>query len=367
MQKNRKVFQIKKTTFGPIIKNPKKTIKTVAITGGREVPSRLYRINALEPFFEKQSIEMMEICATINMYPPSKRLLRLPWIAAALTERLTYLYRTRGHNAVILQRELISTIPSFERMLPRPLIFDVDDAIYLYRNGKAARYIAYSCDLVVCGNNYLSDKFSKWNSNVVVIPTGVDTDKLRPNIISNTENKKIIGWIGTPSNYPFLELVEPAIRKVLHAFPKLKMQVISSEFPIFLKHFKNQLDFRLWYPGIENELLPNFTVGIMPLADNEWSRGKCAFKMLQYMAAGVPVVVSPVGINVEIFKQADIGFMASTIANWTEAIESLLNCPMTAKRMGCAGRYLVEKRYSLNQIASLWRQALEQHLGINGE
>lgn len=339
-------------------------IRVLAITGGENVPSRRFRIDALAPFLAKRNIELTELCPTISRYPPPSHLLRLPWFAAALVERLTFLYRSRGYDAVILQREMISTLPTLERLLPNPWVLDVDDAIYLHRNGKAAEYIASSCALVVCGNDSLAEKFSQWNSNVVVIPTGVDTEQLQPIVNRNTSEKPIIGWIGTEGNYRYLEFIEPALTKVLASFPNVRLQIISNKFPAFLEHLGEQLDFRLWRPGIENDLLPKFSIGIMPLEDSEWARGKCAFKMLQYMAAGIPVVVSPVGMNKIILETAQVGYAARSTHDWVDALIYLLDNLDFASVLGSNGRKLVEKDYSLKQVAVSWSNVLTNMLSI---
>ncbi len=339
-----------------------RNIRVVAITGGVNVPSRRFRINVLAPFLAKRNIELSELCPIISRYPPSSHLLRLPWFTAALVERLTFLYRSRGYDAVILQREMISTLPTLERLLPKPWILDVDDAIYLHRNGRAAEYIARSCSLLVCGNYYLAEKFSQWNSNVVVIPTGIDTDQLRPIVKRNTTEAPIIGWIGTSGNYRYLKLIEPALTKVLECFPNTRLQIISNQYPTFLKHLGDQLDFRLWKPDIESVLLPRFTIGIMPLTDSEWARGKCAFKMLQYMAAGIPVVATPVGVNAEIFASGSVGLPAQDNKQWVESLSTLLQSSETAENMGASGRQLVEKEYSLKLVAKAWSNVLMNRL-----
>jgi glycosyltransferase involved in cell wall biosynthesis len=338
-------------------------IKVVAITGGKNVPSRRFRIDTLKPYLSKKSIELKELCPVINTYPPPSWLLRPPWFIAALLERLTFLQRARGYHAVILQREMISTFPTLERLLPKLRILDVDDAIYLHRNGKAAKYIARSCSLVVCGNHYLAEKFSQWNSNVIVIPTGVDTEQLHPVKKQNfIKGAGTIGWIGTSGNYRYLASIESSLKKVLTQFPNTKLQIISNQFPTFLKHLGGQLDFRLWRPGIENDLLPQFTVGIMPLIDSEWASSKCAFKMLQYMAAGIPVVVSPIGITRDIIDQSDIGMTAVNENQWTDALALFLSTPESGIRAGMNGRQLVEK-YSLKSVSKQWSKALLNLLG----
>lgn len=338
-------------------------IRVVAITGGVNVPSRRFRIHALAPFLSKKNIVLTELCPTISKYPPVNRMLRPLWLSAALIERATFLYRARGYNAVILQREMISTLPTLEKLLPKPRILDVDDAIFLHRNGKAAQYIATACSLVVCGNLYLADVFSQWNSNVVVIPTGVDTEKLRPIANRNYASApSVIGWIGTSGNYPHLESIEPALKKILSCYPNTRLQIISDRYPSFLQHLDRHLSFKQWQPGIENDLLPYFTIGIMPLTDDKWTRGKCSLKLLQYMAAGIPVVVSPVGMNAEILASSSVGLAAQTNKQWLESISALLQSPTTAKRMGANGRQLVEKKYSLAVVSLKWQDVLHREV-----
>jgi glycosyltransferase involved in cell wall biosynthesis len=338
-------------------------LRAVAITGGKNVPSRRFRVAALVPELAGLNIELSEICPIVSIYPPSQSILRVPWLIGALLERATFPARSIGYDAVILQRELISTLPTFERFLPQPRILDVDDAIYLRRGGRAAKTIARSCALVICGNDHLAEHFSKWNSNVLVIPTGVDTDQLRPiRRDSNSEPASIIGWIGTSGNYDYLEMIKPALGKVLAAIPRARLQIISNQFPEFLQSFGDQLDFKLWRPGIENELLPNLSVGIMPLRDGDWERGKCAFKMLQYMSAGVPVAVSPVGVNESIIDKSRAGYSADSINDWVDVLMGLLKGPQEAFAQGIRGREFVEKHYSLKRIAQQWSDALRQSL-----
>lgn len=343
------------------MKNTDRVFNVIAITGGINVPSRRFRIDALKPYFLKRGIRLTELCPKISSYPPKNRILRIPWIVAAIVERFTFLFRARGYDAVILQREMISTLSTLEKYLPKPVFFDVDDAIFLYRNGNAARRISKLCSAVVCGNRYLGENFSKWNSNIYVIPTGVNTDILRPN--TRIENsKKIIGWIGVAKNYRYLKLIEPALSKILKKYPDVHLQIISNKYPEFLEHLKLQLDFQLWHPGIENKLLPQFTVGIMPLADSEWVKGKCAFKMLQYMAAGIPVVATPIGVNLELFLSGNIGLPASNNDEWVEALETLLNSADERRIIGLNGRRLVEEKYSLYTITKEWRRVLMKNI-----
>jgi len=297
------------------------------------------------------------LCPIISAYPPRSSFSRFIWFMLALVERFTFLFRARGYDAVIMQREMISTFPTFERFMSSPRILDVDDAIYLHRNALAAKSIAESCSLVICGNEYLAKKFSKWNSNVVVIPTGVDTDALTP-LQRKDNNNLSIGWIGTSGNYKYLNNIKPALVKVLKLNPHVNLQIVSDQYPYFLDILGEQLDYREWKPDIENELLPRLTLGIMPLEDDDWARGKCAFKMLQYMAAGVPVVASPVGVSGDILASKGGGIAASDVDGWIDALDIILSSPMLAEEMGAIGRQIVESEYSLDVVAQRWHQEL---------
>jgi glycosyltransferase involved in cell wall biosynthesis len=270
--------------------------------------------------------------------------------------------RANGYDAIILQRELISTLATIESLLPGPRILDVDDAIFLHRDGSAARKIASGCLLVVCGNEYLAESFSQWNKNIAIIPTGVDTSRLRPAETSGGDDELIIGWIGTAGNFKYLEQMNSALTDVLGRHKDVTFRIVSSECPDFLGDLGDQVEFVQWYPGIEETLIPTFSIGIMPLSDSGWSRGKCAFKMLQYMAAGIPVVTSKVGMNAQLLSQDEIGIGVLTSDQWVEALEFLISDPACRHRMGANGRNLAVAQYSLPKIADLWKQQFDQVL-----
>jgi glycosyltransferase involved in cell wall biosynthesis len=337
-------------------------VRAVAITAGRNVPSRRFRIKALVPNLERRGILLDELCPYFSSYPPIGKVYRLPWFAAAMAERTSYLWRANRYDVVILQRELISTLATLERWLPRPMVFDVDDAIFMHRNGVAARKISSSSSLIVCGNSYLAEEFSRWNNNIAIIPTGVDTDLLRPLLQDAGRDQLRIGWIGTAANFRYLKLISSALEQVLKNNRQAKLQIISNRFPEFLRGLGDQLDFKLWRPGIENELIPYFSVGIMPLLDDAWAKGKCAFKMLQYMAAGVPVVVSPVGVNAELLSIDDIGFGAVAERQWVDSLTDLLDHESQRIQLGDNGRRLAVNKFSLSVVATQWQQQLNRML-----
>lgn len=334
-----------------------------AITGGVDVPSRRFRIEALVPHLERRGVKVTELCPAISAYPPARSLfIRPPWFFVALAERLTYIARARGFDAIVLQRELISTLPTIERLIPGPRILDVDDAIFLHRRGLAAKSVATSALGVVCGNGFLAEHFSQWNDNVTVIPTGVDTEKLRPRPSYGREWPKIVGWIGTSGNMCYLEPVAAAIRRSIKGVSGAEFHVISDSIETLPEELKPIAHFTRWYPGIEREHLPKWSVGLMPLTPGDWERGKCAFKLLQYLAAGVPAVASPVGMNVEVMGKKEVGFLADDGKAWEEAIVDLLTDEAGAQKLARNARQLVEADYCLTVISAKWRKVLDQWL-----
>lgn len=327
-----------------------------AVTASKGTPSGWYRIGILKELFLDHDIVLHEINPKISRYPPPETLKRPLWLLAALFERLTYISRLRGADVTILQRELISTLPTVERLLPGKKILDVDDAIFLNKRGLAAKNAAKACIGVVCGNQYLADYFSNYNRNIRIIPTGVNVSdmKVDPERLTRS-GKNVIGWIGTPSNLPFFEPIVPRLKEFFKNYSShAELRIITSHADSIPTELRKICTFVKWYPGIEFDELPQWTAGLMPLADNEWVKGKCSFKMLQYMSAGVPVVVSPYGMNREILAKSEVGFGAQSGEEWYLALERLLVDLDLNHTLGRQARSLAEKDFSLESVVEKW-------------
>lgn len=337
-------------------------LRVAAITGGTNVPSRRFRVDALKLDLERHNVFLSEFCPKISRYPPPSKLLRPFWLAGAITERLNLCWRAQGFDSVILQRELISTLPTIESIVPGHKIFDVDDAIFLKRNGIAARHCAHVCNLVVCGNDWLAEHFSAWNDNIEVIPTGVDTRALKPLNTTTLDRPPVIGWIGTSGNLKFLYNFAKDIVNALDAVAGSSLHIVSDSIDAIPKILSPYVRFTPWRPGIEGATIPYWTVGIMPLDDDDWSRGKCAFKLLQYLAAGIPAVASPVGANQKILSSGNFGFAARTGQDWTDALVHLLTNRDYSHQAGLAGRKFVEDKYSVRSVAERWDVVLRKQV-----
>ncbi len=162
----------------------------------------------------------------------------------------------------------------------------------------------------------------------------------------------VIGWTGISSNYKYLYEIERALENFLKNTNDAVLLVVADEPPRFCRLQPRQVRFIKWSPVVEAEAVREMDVGLMPLSLNEWTRGKCSFKMLQYMASGVPVVVSPVGMNAELISMGEIGFSAENNTDWIDALYSLYKDRDLAHQLGVRGRSIVEQHFSRDVISA---------------
>jgi glycosyltransferase involved in cell wall biosynthesis len=324
-------------------------LKVTALTGGRNVPSARFRVRQYIAPLRELGVELVERCPHLGRYPPEIRL-KSVWAALSLAERVPALASSFSGDVTFLQRELLARHATLERLSARPRVFDIDDAIFLRGKGQVQRIVA-GCDLVICGNPYLAEHISPWNPRVSILPTAVDTERYVPLASPSAERASIVGWIGTSSNLPYLLQIEGALRRVLQRFPATKLRIICDERPRLSSLPQEQVEFLPWSAELEVAAIASMTVGLMPLEDSPWSRGKCSFKMLQYLSAGVPAVVSPVGMNRDVAALGSFATLAASEDDWSEGISAWLADPAAAAQAGSAGRSAMERHYSVNALA----------------
>lgn len=265
------------------------------------------------------------------------------------------LWHQYEYDAVMLHCELIPLMPGwFERALIRkPYIYDFDDAFYLkYRRGRmrlTTPLLGEKFDTVMAGaaavtaGNYLLTHYAEMhNPRARYLPTVVDTARYVPQPSKRGGLVFTVGWIGSPSTAPYLsELAEPLSALGLEG--PVRFIVVGGKAPCIPN--VNVVE-REWDERTELDLINSFDVGVMPLLDDDWARGKCAFKLIQYMACAVPVIGSPVGANIDVVN-AECGLLASTPQEWLASFRLLRNEPAHRTKMGEAGRSRVEENYSL--------------------
>ncbi len=327
-------------------------LRVAAFTGGVAVPSARFRIRQYIPELLLQGIQLNEMYSRFGMYPPLRKWIRPFWAISTLAEQIPKTIQSHFYDLVILQREMFSTFVTLEPLTKAPRVLDVDDAIFLYQNGDFARKLAQLSDRVICGNNYLANWFSAWNSNIIVIPTAVDTNRYTPLIsLEKNEDQLVIGWIGTSGNLKYVYAIESALAKVLEIQPKVTIRIVCDKMPVFSLIDSNRTEFIYWSETNEVDSIQGMDVGIMPLEDTEWTRGKCSYKMLQYMSCGLPVVVSPVGMNSEVLAMGNVGIGSLSKKEWVDSLVSLLESKALRHEMGNMGRQIVTEYFSIAKVA----------------
>jgi len=291
--------------------------------------------------------------------------------------RLMLLLSRNDYDAFFVYREAYPFGPAwFETLLARssgrPLVYDFDDAVYLNNTSEANKFVSVlkypqkvpsiirKSALVLAGNQHLADYARAYNSAVAVLPTCVDTSVFVPRLTPPPAGAPpMLGWIGTPTTATYLKSLGPALARVAarHAFV---LRVSGSGDPVQIPGVTTINE--PWSLEREVELFNTCDIGVYPLRDDEWERGKCGFKAIQFMACGLPVVAAAVGVNREIIQDGVNGFLAFTDDEWVEKIERLLDDAQLRERIGAAGRKTIEQRYSLAvnapKLASMLRDVV---------
>lgn len=335
-------------------------LKIAALTQGCQIPSTRFRWGQYVEELIAAGLDVSELSSHFKAYAPESRALRPAWFAATTTESLLRTLCSNRYDLRFLQRNLTATVCTWEPLLRKPFVFDVDDSIFLGPRGASANRIACLASLTICGNDFLANHFSHYGP-VAVLPTAVDSNRFVP-VVDSLNSRPIIGWSGSSSGLKYLYGIELAIQKLLLRHPEALFKVVSDKAPVFKILPSDRVIYERWSVEREVAVVQGFTVGIMPLDDDLWSRGKCSFKMLTYMSAGLPVVVSPVGMNLEILEQGFCGFGAKTSDDWVDAISTLLSDATLASQMGRSGRQIVEARYARNVIAPQLACLLKEQL-----
>ena len=300
------------------------------------------------------------------VYRPGNYLRKATGLASLVLRRVDELFSMRDYDLVFLYREAIPIGPPFiERSIARlgiPIVYDFDDAIFLPAVSEANKAVGFLknpgrvadilglSDQVTVGNDYLAAYARRFNPRVTVIPTSVDTDKFVPlSAADKREREKlIVGWIGSPTTFQYLDAIKGVLAEASAKVP-FTLRVSGAGRPVNFPGVDVQVV--PWSMADEVSLFNGCDVGVYPLTDDEWSKGKCGFKAIQCMACGVPVVAAAVGVNREIIVDGVNSFLAATPAEWVEKLAVVLKDRALREQMAVAGRRTIEERYSLRVTA----------------
>lgn len=263
----------------------------------------------------------------------------------------------KNSDAVIVLRTSLDE--EWRRILEenaRFVIYDFDDAVWMSDEAGFAEMMRLA-DCVVAGNSFLAERAAILNPRVSVIPTCVRLDRYEKARRKDSNNGCVIGWVGSPTTVKYLELiVEPLAR--LGEEINFIFRIVGAG-ATRLPQFQNvKVESHPSIPYDPVRFVPHFDIGVMPLADTEWERGKCGSKLLEYMAAGIPAVCGDVGENARIIENGVTGFLARDADEWAAALRLLVDESRLRQSIGLAGRERVRAAYSAEIVASLWRDCL---------
>lgn len=280
-------------------------------------------------------------------------------LARSYLRRLWQLAAKPKSDVLWIYAELFPYLPAmFERLAFRsgvPIVYDFDDAFFhVYDSnerpsirkllGGKLQPLMRKSFVCCCGNDYLRSYAEPFCENSLILPTVVDTDVYRP-VKRLNEERLVVGWIGSPSTWCNMQPLMPLLTELARE-RGVRIRVIGAGKEAE-RSDSHEIECAAWQEETEVEEVQKMDIGIMPLLDQPWQRGKSGYKLIQYMACGLPVVASPVGVNSEIVKEGVNGFLARGLDEWRNALSRLIDAPQLRQAFGSAGRKLAVERYSL--------------------
>ncbi len=284
-------------------------------------------------------------------------------VVLAYIQRLRQIFNVRSYDLIWVEKEVLPWVPAFLELLllrrTRPLVVDYDDAVFhrydKHRSalvrwvlGRKIDWIMAASDVVIAGSEYLVERARLAGARrIEKLPTVVDLHRYSSPPIRRIENVLTIGWIGSPGTAHYL-LPLISVFRLLHENFTVRVVAIGAK---NCAEFDDLIEVLPWSEDTEATLLSQIDIGIMPLPDEPFERGKCAYKLIQYMAVSKPIVASPVGENVNVVRPGVNGFLATLESEWLSALSKLCNDAALRERFGQAGRDIADQMYSLSVTA----------------
>ncbi len=350
------------------------------------MPSSRLRVYQYLPFLRQFSIEPAVLPAVpepwfSRFYYSSSKGTRLIHYSGEILGSVARLIRGRQYDIIFVQKGILSTNwKGFDDLLGwanKRLVFDLDDWVYgksvvefrspllrAFQDKNQTEKISSRSKAVVVGNAYLKKLALQYNSNVSIIPTPVDTGRFMPGKTKSVRkgDEVVIGWMGVAGGLEYVRLLEKVFRDLSKRY-SIRLKLITRLGNESFRWDAVPIDYREWSYQSEVREMEECDIGIMPLRDDEWSRGKCSLKLLQYMAMGLPSVSSRIGNNAEVIEDGVDGFLAQEPEEWFEKLSRLIEDQILRKNMGEKARAKVVDRYSLEKTTPLLAKVLKDVYG----
>ena len=312
-------------------------MKVAFLIHSLEVNSCRYRILQYLPYLKEKGVDV------------STHFYKRNWV-----DKLKF-YNTLGQYEILyVHRRLFPPLEFwYLRKKAKKIIYDFDDAV-MYRSSSSTNpysrsrrikfaYMMKRVDFAVAGNQFLKSEVLRYQTRVEVIPTSIELSRYRMKESYQPRGPLTVGWLGASSTLKYLKILMPALETLYQAYPHFQLKIVSDQ---FLHTERLPVIKKRWSAEEEQSDLKSFDIGVMPLSDDLWSRGKCGLKLLQYYGIGLPAVCTPVGVNRDIVEHGVNGFWARTPEEWTFHLKKLMEEEALRKEMGSKGRKKVEAGYS---------------------
>lgn len=345
-----------------------------------EGASSRYRVFQYVPHLERLGVTCtVQSFMNSRMYrlsfAPGRTPAKMVATLLATLRRIWALRRFKHYDIIYLQRELLPFGPPvLERLMKRSgacMMFDYDDALFIKKPSRYSRIATLLrspdkalklfrlCDCVVSGNDWLRDKAIEAGGHSVTVEVAEDTDRITMRPPHMVSDEVIIGWLGSNSTVKYLRLIEPVLRRISKRYPQVRLEIVGGgkfDLPgLPVTHTD-------WTLNGEVAALHRFSIGLMPLPLEEWSRGKSGGKARTYMAAGVPPVCTAIGYNLELIENGKTGFLCSSESEWEEVLSNLIDNPSLRQNVAEAARREVEDRFSPAKQAAALRTVFDSVL-----
>ena len=333
-------------------------MKVLFLIQGFSVAASRYRVLQYIPYLNSKGVE-----TSVRLYPRT------------LKENFQFFNDLPQSDIIFLQRKRFNQPRlGLLRKRAKRIIYDFDDSV-MYRNSKARDPISQTrrrhfvqmiknSNFVIAGNEFLKSEVLPFNPNVEVIPSAIDQERYHLKTYPLKQDRVTLGWIGDHGSIHYLEKMRPLFDKIGEQYPHVNLKIVCDTF--FDCERMNVIK-KNWSSEEEVADLQGFDIGLMPLVDDPWSWGKCGLKIIQYQGVGLPVVCTPVGINMDLVEDGINGYWAMTLVEWEKKLSALIEDSELRERMGREGRRRVLENYTYQACAprllSILTRAMEKHPG----